>query len=86
MNRWVWFWVCAIVGLLMLVCGWLVPAHLRAVDASVIERAGRKTPTLIEKGLALVRENKLGAAQLLLETGLGRRRTSTGRLLWFSRP
>jgi hypothetical protein len=52
----------------MLLFGWLVPAHLRAVDVSVVEKAGRKTPSLIERGLALVREKKLGAAQLLLES------------------
>ena len=64
MNRWVWFTVCAILGLVLLVCGLLVPMHLRAVDASVIQKAGRKTPALIEQGLALVNEKKLGAAQL----------------------
>jgi hypothetical protein len=67
MNRWVWFWVCAGLGLLMLVLGWLVPVHLRAVDVAVIQRAGQKTPTLVERGLALARDNQLGAAQLLLE-------------------
>lgn len=65
MNRWVWFSVCAILGLVLLACGWLVPMHLRAVEASVLQKAGRKTPTLIEQGLVLVNEKKLGAAQLL---------------------
>jgi len=44
MNRWVSFCVCAILGLLMLACGLLIPAHLRAVDAAVIQKAGRKSP------------------------------------------
>ena len=66
-NRWIWALACAISGLLLLFCGLLVPAHLRAVDVSVIQRAGRNTPALIEQGLALVNENKLGAAQLLLQ-------------------
>ena len=65
MNRWVWFWVCAVVGLMMVACGWLMPAHLRAVDVSVIQKAGRKGPGLIEQGLALVSAQKLGSAQLL---------------------
>ena len=46
-----------------------MPAHLRAVDASVLQEAGRNTPALIEQGLALVRQDKLGAAQLLLQAG-----------------
>ena len=61
--------MCAIPGLLMLVCGLLVPAHLRAVDVSVLPKAGRNTVALIEQGLTLVRQNKLGAAQLLLRAG-----------------
>jgi hypothetical protein len=65
MNRWVWFSLCAILGLLMLVCGLLVPMHLRAVDAGVIERAGRNTPSLIDEGMTLARKQQLGAARLL---------------------
>ena len=67
MNRWVWFSLCAILGLALVTCGLLMPIHLRAVDAGVIQRAGRNSPTLIEKGTALVGEKKLGAAQLLLQ-------------------
>jgi hypothetical protein len=67
MNRWVWFGICAILGLVTFICGWLVPQHLRAVDDSVLQKAGRDGPALIEHGLALVKEQKLGAAQLLLQ-------------------
>src|SRR6266446_3220910 len=66
MSRWVWFWVCASVGLVLVVCGWLVPAHLRAVAASVLHAAGKNTPALVQQGLALVSQQNLGAAQLLL--------------------
>jgi hypothetical protein len=67
MNRWAWFSACAILGLAMLICGLLLPAHLRAVDASVIERAGRNTPALVEEGLALAQKQQLGAARLVLQ-------------------
>ena len=67
MNRWILFLLCVILGLGMLVCGLLVPMHLRAVDASVVQMAGRNTPTLISRGLVLVSEKKLGAAQFLLQ-------------------
>ena len=50
-----------------LLCGLQIPAYLRAVDSRVIEKAGRNSHTLVENGLALVQENKLGAAQLLAQ-------------------
>jgi hypothetical protein len=65
MNRWVWFGICAVMGALLFLCGLLVPAHLRAVDVRVIEQAGKNSPALTEKGLALLNANNLGAAQLL---------------------
>ncbi|MDB6020460.1 MAG: hypothetical protein JWQ04_317, partial [Pedosphaera sp.] len=65
MNRWISFVVCALLGLLMLAGGLLMPIHLRAVDASVIQEAGGKSPALVQHGLDLVREHKLGAARLL---------------------
>ncbi len=65
MSRLLSLLACIILSLVMLVCGLLVPAHLRAVDADVIARAGRNTPGLSERGLALVRDYNLGAAQLL---------------------
>ncbi|HWX18695.1 MAG TPA: hypothetical protein VN578_02200 [Candidatus Binatia bacterium] len=67
MRRKVLFLICVVLGLVMLVCGLLVPAYLRAVDISLLQRAGRKTPSLVTRGRALVEENRLGAAELLLE-------------------
>src|SRR5882724_12105255 len=79
MNRWVSFCVCAILGLLMLACGLLIPVHLRAVDAAVVQKAGRKTPELVETGISRVNDKKLGTAQFLLKAAqqerlLGRER------------
>ena len=67
MNRWVWFFLYAILGLALLICGLLVPIHLRGVDVAVIQKAGSKSPSVIERGAELVREKRLGAAQLLLQ-------------------
>jgi hypothetical protein len=68
MSRWTWFLTCATLGLVMLVCGWLVPMHLRAVDARVIKMAGDQTPGLIARGEGLVSgEKRLEPAILLLE-------------------
>src|SRR5690242_1046543 len=67
MNRWLLFSACFLLGLGMIFCGLLVPAHLRAVDVSVIHEAGKNTIPLFDHGLALVSDKKLGAARLLLE-------------------
>jgi hypothetical protein len=67
MSRWVTCLVCAILGLLVLAFGLIIPAHLRAVDASVIQKAGGKTPALVDRGRELVSENQLGAAQMLAQ-------------------
>jgi hypothetical protein len=67
MRRLTGFLICAIPGLGMVVCGLLVPAHLRVVDTRVLQKAGRNTAALTDQGLTLVRQNKLGAAQLLLQ-------------------
>ena len=67
MKRWVYFWLCVIVSSLMIIGGWLMPVHLRAVDSTVILRAGIGTTALVNRGLALVRAKKPGAAELLLQ-------------------
>jgi hypothetical protein len=67
MSRWIGFFICLILGLVMLALGLLVPAHLRGVDLGVLHQAGRTTPSVIEKAQAFVSERKLGPAQMLLE-------------------
>jgi hypothetical protein len=72
MNRWIWFAVCAFLGLVMVICGLLTPAHLRAVDASVLQLAGRNSTTLTGRGLDMVDRNNPGAARLLLQSAQAR--------------
>src|SRR4051812_4279954 len=68
MNRWVWFLICAVLGVVLLFSGLLVPVHLRAVDTSVLAQAGRNTPGLVDTGLSLIQQKQLGAADLVLDT------------------
>ncbi len=68
MNRWFTFVLCGVLGLAMVIGGFLVPAYLRAVDTQVIEYAGRTLPGFIQTGLDLVKSKHLGAAQLLSQT------------------
>ena len=58
--------VCSLLGLGLLICGLLVPIYLRAVDSTVLQQAGRKTPDLIERGMELVAQKKLGASQMFV--------------------
>lgn len=55
MSRPPWFWICILLAPVTLVGGWLVPMHLRAVEASVLQRAGRNTPGVASLGVALAR-------------------------------
>lgn len=65
-HRWTWFFVCAGAGLVLTLCGLLVPAHIRALDIKLVEIAGRKSPTLISEGAAALERNQLGPAQQFL--------------------
>jgi hypothetical protein len=65
--RWIWFWLFALLGVVVLACAWVVPAYLRATDLTVVEKAGKNTLTLVDRGLQLIKEDKLGPAELLLE-------------------
>jgi hypothetical protein len=69
MNRGISVAICAIVGLGLLLIGWRVPAHLRSVEISLIERAGRGTPGVVERGLSLANERELGAAEMMARAG-----------------
>ena len=79
-NRWLWALACAISGLLLLSCGLRVPAYLRAVDADVIQRAGRDTPSLINQGLSLVNQRSAGTARMFLQAAQAEGIPGRGRL------
>jgi hypothetical protein len=66
MSRWFWAILCILSGLAALSCGLLIPAHIRAVDREVLWKAGEKTPTVVDAGFELLREQKVGPAKLLL--------------------
>src|SRR5947209_9963838 len=66
MKRWLSFILCALGGLALLLCGLLVPVHLRAVDLKIIQQAGKKSRSLVEGGLTLVGQKQVGPAEQLL--------------------
>ncbi|MEO7299686.1 MAG: hypothetical protein ABI042_14050 [Verrucomicrobiota bacterium] len=65
MKRWIYFLLCIVIGSAALIGAWLMPVHLRAVDDGIVQLAGEQTTGLVERGLVLVEEKKLGAAELL---------------------
>lgn len=66
-NRRIWILACVVSGLLLVLCGLLVPAYLRAVDIGIVQRAGRGTPSLTQQGMVFVSRQNLGVAQLFLQ-------------------
>jgi hypothetical protein len=65
MKRWAWFTMCVVLGLLLLLCGWLIPAHPRAVEPAVLKSAGHNTATLTGRGVELAHIGMFGAAQMM---------------------
>lgn len=65
--RWVWFIIYATLGAILLVAGWLIPAHVRAVDAHVLRLAGQKSLSVAAAAQALLAHSQVGAAQLLAQ-------------------
>jgi hypothetical protein len=79
-NRWLWVGLCVAFAGLMLLCGWLVPLHLRAVDASVLQRAGEGSLSLVDLGMALERANNTDSARMILQAAQNNGIRWTGEL------
>src|SRR5438270_662893 len=65
LRRWFSFLLCILLSVLSVLLGWIVPAHLRATDTRLLQRAGRNSPSLIGRGNELLAEKRLGAAQIV---------------------
>jgi hypothetical protein len=66
MKRWVSFSLCALLGLLLLLCGWLIPAHLRAVEEPVLKQAGLNSASVVGRGVNLVHVGQYGPGEMML--------------------
>jgi hypothetical protein len=80
MKRWVWFTLCAVLGLLLLLCGWLNPAHLRAVEPTVLQQAGRNSTSLVGRGVSLVHIGQYGAGEIILRAARSAQLPDTNEL------
>ena len=79
-SRWLWVPLCIAFAGVMLLCGWLVPMHMRAVDVSVLKLAGKGKPSLVERCAALQRENQTDAARLILQAAQAEKMSWIGDL------
>ncbi len=70
MKRWLWIILPVAAGVILIAWGLLTPAHLRAVDAAVLEYAGRATPKLTDEGAKLLKAEKPGPARIVLAAGV----------------
>ena len=66
MNRWVRFILCTVLGLLLLLCGWLLPAHLRAIEEPLLAQAGRNSTSLTGRAVSLAHIGQYSSAEMLL--------------------
>jgi hypothetical protein len=78
--RWVWFGLCVAFAGLMLLCGWAIPIHLRAVDPAVLERAGDESLSLVDRGVACAREKHPNSARLIMQAAQSQNITGTGEV------
>ena len=79
-NRWSWFVLCMAFAGLMLLCGWLIPMHLHAVDPAVLQQAGIGTTSLVDRGVALAGEKHPGSARLLFQAAKSENITGAGEI------
>lgn len=75
-SRVVMLTLIALAVLLLVGDALLIPSHVRAVDARVIDLAGRGTPTSVDAGLKFLSLEKTGPAELCL--ALARRQSVPG--------
>jgi hypothetical protein len=64
--RWVAITILVVSGLVLVGCGLLFPAHLRAFDARALAEIGRGSPTLVDEGIRLYSAGRIGQARLFL--------------------
>jgi hypothetical protein len=81
MNRWVRFILCALLGLLLLLCGWLIPAHLRAIEEPVLAQAARNSATLTGRGVSLAHIGQYSSAETMLRAAERAKFSDTNELV-----
>src|SRR5215212_9907028 len=80
MNRVLWLLSFVFAGLVLIALGLMIPAHFRALDARVVVNEQADSPSLVDEGLALTSQGKIGPAVLLLQAAQREKLPETARL------
>src|SRR5437867_10661473 len=80
MKRIIWLLSFVIAGLALIAVGLTIPAHLRGLDARVVLNEQANSPSLVDEGLALVSQGKIGPAILILQAAQLEKLPETARL------
>src|SRR5467141_2511150 len=80
MNRVIWLLSFVVAGLLLIAIGLTIPAHLRALDARVLLNEQAGSPSLVDEGLALTSQGKIGPAIFILQAAQMERLPESARL------
>src|SRR5216110_707801 len=80
MSRVIWLLSFVLAGLALIAVGLTIPAHLRALDARVVLNEQSGSPSIVDEGLALTSQGKIGPAILILQAAQQERVAETARL------
>src|SRR5438093_536758 len=80
MSRVIWLFSFVLAGLALIAIGLTIPAHLRALDARVVVNEQPGTPSVVDEGLALTSQGRIGPAILVLQAAQQERLPETARL------
>jgi hypothetical protein len=70
LRRLFYFLGCAVLGVILLGCGLLIPAHWSAEDAAMLQTAAHDTPSLMARAKSAAGNQRLGDAVLLDQAAL----------------
>ena len=69
------------VGLAILILGWIIPANIKSIDPLLLKKAAQLSKSIIEEGVALVGNDRVGPAQIVLTAAIDIGHPDTNRLI-----
>lgn len=68
-------------GLAILILGWIIPANLKSIDPLLLKKAAKLSKSIVEEGVALVGNDRVGPAQIVLTAASDIGHPDTNRLI-----
>ena len=69
------------VGLAILILGWIIPANIKSIDPLLLKKAAQLSKSIVEEGVALVGNDRVGPAQIVLTAAIDIGHPDTNRLI-----